>query len=233
LKHTHSSFRLLMAVVCGLPLAVAAGCADMDFLPYWMPFQPPPSDQLAGVTTPAERIAELRNLADAAGGGSAEEKAKTSEKLAAAIRKEQDPLVRMEIIRALGRYPGSQADEVLKAALSDDNPDVRVAACEAWGRRADTAAVSLLGETLRGDVNIDVRLAAAKALGSTHNRAAMKPLAEALDDSNPAMQYRAMLALKEATGKDLGNDIARWQQYVKGELPEPKPSLAEQFRRKL
>jgi HEAT repeat protein len=222
----------MIAMFCGATIAAAVGCADLDFLPYWMPFQPPPSDKVEGVVTPAERIAELRKLADNAGGG-AEEKAKTSAKLAAAIRKEQDPLMRMEIVRALGRYPSPEADEVLKAALSDDDPAVRQAACEAWGRRADKTAIDLLGETLRGDVNIDVRLAAAKALGSTHNPAAMKPLAEALDDANPAMQYRAMLALREATGKDLGNDVARWQQYVKGELPEPKPSLAEQIRRQL
>ena len=42
------------------------------------------------------------------------------------------------------------------------------------------------------------------------------PLGEALADADPAMQYRAVLSLKKVTGKDLGNDVDRWQQYVKG-----------------
>ena len=48
-------------------------------------------------------------------------------------------------------------------------------------------------------------------------------LGEALADSDPAMQYRAVLSLKQTTGKDLGNSVERWQQYVKGEQPEPAP----------
>ena len=80
-------------------------------------------------------------------------------------------------------------------------------------------------------MDADVRLAAAKALGETKNREAVAALGEALDDSDPAMQYRAVLSLKQVTGKDLGNDVNRWQQYVKGEPPEPTPSLAERIRR--
>ena len=79
--------------------------------------------------------------------------------------------------------------------------------------------MALLAEALRSDVDADVRLAAAKALGETKNPAATAPLGEALNDSDPAMQYQAVLSLQKATGKDLGNDVARWQRYVKGEPP--------------
>jgi HEAT repeat protein len=89
-----------------------------------------------------------------------------------------------------------------------------------------------LAEALRNDVDGDVRLAAAGALGETKNPAAVAPLGEALADPDPAMQYRAVLSLKQTAGKDLGNSVERWQQYVKGELPaEPTPSLADRFRR--
>ena len=44
------------------------------------------------------------------------------------------------------------------------------------------------------------------------------------------MQYRAVLSLEQVTGKDLGNDVIAWQQYVKGEPPAPTPSLAERVR---
>ena len=35
-----------------------------------------------------------------------------------------------------------------------------------------------------------------------------------------------MLSLQQVTGKDLGNDMSAWQQYVKGQGP-PTPSVAE------
>jgi HEAT repeat protein len=200
-------------------------------LPSWVPFQGKPSDDLPGVVTPAQRIIELRKLSDKAASGSAEEKQRISQQLVEAVRAEKDPLIRVEIIRALGRYPGPAADAILKAALSDADTQVRVSACEAWGKRGDAPAVTLLSDALRSDVDADVRLAAAKALGESKNREAVTALGEALGDSDPAMQYRAVLSLQQVTGKDLGNDVNRWQQYVKGEVPEPTPSLAERFRR--
>ena len=85
---------------------------------------------------------------------------------------------------------------------------------------------------LRADVNPDVRLAAAKALGETKSPEAVPALGEALTDTDPAMQYRAVLSLQKVTGKDLGNDVGRWQQYVKGQQPTAtSPSLAERFLR--
>ena len=228
---TGASGQRILFLLCGLAAVTAAGCADLDILPSWMPFQGPASDQLPGVVTPAERIVELRKLSDKAAGSTAEERQQTSRQLVDSIRSEKDPLIRMEIIRALGKYPGPDADAILKAALSDADTHVRVAACEAWGKRGDAPAVKLLSDTLRGDVDADVRLAAAKALGETRRPEAVAPLGEALADSDPAMQYRAVLSLKRVTGKDLGNDVNRWQQYVKGELPEPTPSLAERIRR--
>ena len=224
-----ASGRWILFLLFGWVGMTVCGCADVD-VPSWVPFQGPVADALPGVVTPAERIAELRKLADEAGGKSAEEKQQISQQLVDTIRKEKDPLIRMEIIRALGKYPGPSADVVLKAALGDVDLHVRIAACEAWGRRGDAQAVKLLSEALHGDVDADVRLAAAKALGETENPEAVAVLGEALEDHDPAMQYRAVLSLKQVTGKDLGNNVDRWQQYVKGETPTPAPSLAERVR---
>lgn len=206
-----------------------SGCAELEILPSWVPFQGPASDSMPGVTPPAERIAQFKKLSEQANSCDAEQRLKISEQLAAAIRQETDPLIRVEIIRTLGRYPGPAANRILQTALSDADPQVRIAACEAWGRRSDPKAVELLAETLRGDVNIDVRLAAAKALGETRHPGAVAPLGEALDDADPALQYRAVLALQKATGKNLGVDVYRWRQYVRGELKETTPSLAERI----
>jgi hypothetical protein len=228
---TGAIIRRFLVMVFGLALLTAGGCADIE-LPYWVPFQGPPSDEMPGVVPPRERIEKLKKLSEAAAQATPEQRGRVSEELASAIRTEKDPLLRLEIIRTLGRYPGPAADAILKAALSDSETQVRIVACEAWGKRHEGQAVSLLAEALRSDVDADVRLAAATALGETKNRAAVAPLGEALADSDPAMQYRAVLSLKQATGKDLGDSVEQWQRYVKGELPEnTAPSLAERIRR--
>jgi HEAT repeat protein len=228
---TDACSRRSLVVLCCLAVATASGCADMDILPTWVPFQGAISDTVPGVVTPAERIAELRKLSEKTATSSDAEKQRVSQQLVASIRTEKDPLIRVEILRALGHYPGSDADAVLKAALADSDTHVRSVACEAWGRHSDAQAVKLLSDTLRADVNPDVRLAAANALGETKSAEAAAALGEALSDGDPAMQYRAMLSLQKVTGKDFGNDVGRWQQYIKGQEPATtSPSLAERLR---
>ena len=145
------------------------------------------------------------------------------------IKTENDPLIRREIIRALGKYPSPAADVIIEAALKDPVNFVRAEACEAWGHRTDNPrAVVLLSESLRSDADFDVRMAAATALGETKNPAAKVVLGEALADPDPAMQYQAVVSLQKATGQDFGNSIERGQQYIKGETPQPQ-SLAERF----
>jgi HEAT repeat protein len=219
-------------LLCCVAVAMASGCAEMDILPTWVPFQGTVTDKVPGVVTPAERKAELRKLSDAAAASSPTERQRISQELVASIRAEKNPLIRVEILRTLGHYPGPDADAILKAALADSDTHVRVVACEAWGRHSDAEAVKLLSNMLRADVNPDVRLAAAKALGETKSPEAVPALGEALTDTDPAMQYRAVLSLQKVTGKDLGNDVGRWQQYVKGQQPTAtSPSLAERFLR--
>lgn len=211
---------------------MASGCAEFGDVPAWMPFQQA-AEQVPGVEPPAERIAALRKLADSAPQHKAEEKQRISEELAASIRGEEDPMIRMEILRALGRYPSEAADAVLRAASSDPDRDVRALACQLWGERGGPEAISLLSGALTGDLDVDVRLAAARALGEIKDPAAAAALGEVLADPDPAMQRRAVLSLRRITGEDFGNDVGRWQQYVRGEKPGPteSPSLAERLRR--
>jgi HEAT repeat protein len=217
-------------MLCGLAAMTAGGCSDFEF-PSWVPFQGPASDTLPGVVAPRERVAQLKKLSETAASATPAQRQQVSDQLSAAFRKEKDPLIRLEIIRTLGHYPGPAADAILKAALSDSEARNRAVACEAWGRRNDAGAVALLAEALRSDVDADVRLTAAEALGNTKNPAAVAALGDALNDSDPAMQYRAVLSLRQSTGKDLGESIERWQQYVKQQRPqEPGGSLADRDR---
>jgi HEAT repeat protein len=71
-----------------------------------------------------------------------------------------------------------------------------------------------LSEILASDTDDDVRLAATRALGAFNDPAAIRGLAVALDDTNTAIQYRAMESLKRSTGRNLGNDIVAWRTFV-------------------
>lgn len=176
---------------------------------------------MQGVVTPAEKIAQLKKLASEATKSDQQTRHRVVEKLVTGIRSETDSLIRAETIRTLGNYPDPVADPVLKAALNDPDADVRIAACEAWGKRGDAQAAGLLAPMLSSDVNQDVRLAAARALGKIKDPQALTALGDALTDSDPAMQYRAVLSLKENTGQDLGNNVDRWRQYVQEKHPQP------------
>jgi len=211
-----------------IPLAV--GCANFGSMPSWMPFTRQASNDLPGLTPPAERIDKLRDLAKDASRSTPQQAEQTCLELAGTIRVEEDPMIRAEIVRTLGAYRGLTADSVLRAAVDDPDEDVRIAACEAWGKRRDAAAAGALGEVLADDIDTDVRLAAARALGESSDAAAVVALGTVLADKDPALQYRAVLSLRKITGKNFDNDVRRWQQYVRTTYPQPAdaPSVAGQ-----
>ncbi len=211
---------------------LAGGCADLGTPPSWVPFRGGYSDHVAGVTTPAERIKQFKQLASQ---GSATDPARCGQvvkDLTVQIRAEKDPLIRAEILRAVAEYRCAESDRVLRAALNDSDCDVRSTACEAFGKRGGATAVETLTGVVREDPDVDVRLAAIRALGNIGDRNAIPVLGEVLDDKDPAMQYRAILALKEITGEDLGNEVGPWRQYARGETPsKPQgPSVAQRLR---
>ena len=179
-----------------------------------------------------DRIAGLRELAKQGPTSSPDQQQRVADQLAESIAAEEDPLVRAEIVRTLAGYGAATATRVLHAAVEDPDEDVRIAACRAWATRGDAEAIAVLGRTLTGDTDVDVRLAAASALGESRDPAAVAALEPALSDKDPALQYRAVLSLRTITGQDFGNDVRRWQQYVRGELPAPpRPvSVVERFR---
>lgn len=222
--------RILAWSLCAL-MVMATGCANTNFLPSWVPFQGEPPSSVPGIAAPKQRIEEIREMGQQANGATAEQKREIVAQLSASIRTEEDPMIREECVRALGNCFDAGGKGVLQAALGDPDAGVRMAACEAWGKRTDAEAAAILGGVIGGDIDLDVRLAAARALGRSKDPAAVTALGEALEDRDPAMQNRAMLSLAKVTGKDFGGDARRWQQYVRGELPESQQpvSVVERF----
>jgi hypothetical protein len=223
--------RYISVVLCLLGMSLV-GCNEFAELPTWVPFAGPIADDLPGVTSPSQRLAALQKLSDNAAWKRPPERRKIAGQLAAAFFVEEDELLRAEIVRTMVKFPGPGTDAVLRAAIDDKEAEVRLAACEVWAKRGGAEATMLLTARLEGDLDKDVRLAAAGGLGLLKDPGAVAALGKVLDDADPAMQYRAVLSLQQNTGKDLGNDVNQWRQYVKGETPKPaKPvSIAERWK---
>jgi HEAT repeat protein len=94
--------------------------------------------------------------------------------------------------------------------------------------------VELLATRFRADTELDVRLEALRRLGTLKDKDAIPVLARALEDGDPAVQYRAVASLKEVSGRDLGNDVNVWREWAAD--PNGKAgewTIAEGFRRLL
>jgi HEAT repeat protein len=216
-----------------LVLTTCGGCAQTPELATWWPWHEP--DQTADLAKygpiSRQKIERLEELAKQISDDATEQERVTAE-LAEQIQRESDPLVRMHIVRVLSRCRTPLAAAVLNAGLKDSDTDVRVECCKAWGRRGGVDASRVLGETLASDTSVDVRLAATQALGAMRDPQAVPLLAVALDDPDPALQFRAVQAMRLASGKDLGNDVNQWRQYAKNPDPNAREeSVADKLRR--
>ena len=94
----------------------------------------------------------------------------------------------------------------LSAALSDDDPLVRLAAAEGLGGLEDPRAVEALSKALRGDESVEVRRMAAWALGEIEDAAGVPALSDALrsdrDDEVRRMSAWALGEIESATAVD-------------------------------
>ena len=110
---------------------------------------------------------------------------------------------------------------------------MRTVACHALGKRQDPESLQTLALAVAKDPDLDVRTAATKELGRFKDQEAVRALAVALDDTDPALQHVAVQSLHSVTGKDFGDSVPAWRQFVRGEQVKPGEgaSLAEKLRR--
>jgi hypothetical protein len=227
---------------CGLLFIVvgaacfASGCSTTRARPQWVEsitfWEKRETDDRYLKRTPAEEIEDLRVTMEKVPSMTPEEQNAKASELAEAYRNESDPLVRLEMLRVVARCGSPAAAETLKAAMGDSDREVRVTACQAWGVHGGPLAVPQLSEALRKDVSVDVRLAAGKALGQIGGDEAVKALAVALDDQDPALQYRAIQSLREITGKDFGDNVVAWRDYTRGSGTPTEISMMDRMKLK-
>ena len=181
------------------------------------------------VVTSNQRIKILRELAKKSDMLSAEEQQRATDELCRALPKEEDILVRAQMLRTLAVFPSPRAEGMLKAGLRDADQDVRIACCDAWAARGGTEANRILCETLTADTDHDVRLAAARALGDLKHPDSVPALGLALDDPNPAIQYRATQSLQAVTGKKF-QSVKEWRDYVHEKKKDEQPTFMERLK---
>jgi HEAT repeat protein len=212
-----------MFAVCAVAFG---GCRSM-----WPEFWPFPERERTTYNTPAMRSQAVAEFGMRSTGVDSPEQRAITDQLARQIQVEPDPLVREAVIKAIVEFKTPMARQVLEAGLKDQEEMVRVACCEALGKRAEVETVPSLAMALKDDKDQDVRFAAAKALGNIQSPESVKALAVALEDRDPAMQYAGVQSMKLATGKDYGNNVETWRQVAAGQTPTvPTPSIADRLR---
>jgi hypothetical protein len=174
------------------------------------------------IVTTNQRIKILRELIKKAPSLPPEEQQRATDELCQALPKEEDILVRSEMLRALAVLPSPRAEAMLKAGLRDADQDVRIACCQAWATRGGAEANRILCETLTADTDTDVRLAAGRALGDLKDADAIPALGLALDDANPAIQFRATQSLQAITGKKF-ETVKEWRDYIHDKDKKEEP----------
>lgn len=220
-------------VLC-LTLATAGGtgCATTQERKWYDPFALFQKDEPGPkIRTAADYIKDLKKLADEqAPKMSPEEQERASTELARRLTEEDDTLIRAQILRTMAVLPTSTARAMLSAGLQDQDPDVRVACCEALAHRRGDDALQLLCETVNSDTNEDVRLAAARGLGKLGDQRGIPALAPLLDEENPAMRYRAIQSLEAISGRKY-DTLDEWRTFAQGGTVAEPAGLASRLRK--
>ncbi len=181
--------------------------------------------------TADQRIGDLRADAERAKTDGSQATQDFTHRLTTLLPEEHDPRVRMVILDVAAGFDTPSAVAICKGALEDPDERVRAKACDVWGRRGGPDAVALLATRYDADESIDVRLKAIKELGKLEDENAIPALARALENSDPAVQYRAVASLKEVSGRDLGDDVNLWRAWAADpKAPGTEWSIAEGFR---
>jgi hypothetical protein len=221
-----SGRRLPAALALGLLMQGIAGCSG--WLPWTASDRATKNAELYGPTA-NQRIKSLE--ADAKLAKAEGRDVEFTRGLAEQLLGEHDARVRCEIVTVAGSFDTASALAICKGAMQDPDERVRARACGVWRQRGGSEAVQQLANRCRTDRELDVRLQAIRMLGELEDKAAIPVLADVLADPDPAVQYRAVAALKQVSGRDLGNDVNVWREWAADPGRAESWSIAEAWRK--
>ncbi|MFO0817841.1 MAG: HEAT repeat domain-containing protein [Pirellulales bacterium] len=218
------------AVSLGLMFALS-GCADGPFgLARYNPvlIDEWKQDEKYGASF-HKRLEEMQEWESNAASLPAAQQMQISQQLNELVRSEQNVVLVAQAVRTQAALPQESALETLRFATTHPQSEVRIAACRAWARKGGTEAAETLARVLGSDTDIDVRVEAARELKRFPSPATIQSLGVALDDPNPALQHRCVESLKLVTGKNYGEDVRAWREYVASGQAQPSaaPSIAD------
>jgi HEAT repeat protein len=205
-----------------LPALIWTGCAKG---PLWRTGYVSPwarkiwSEEQRVAQSLISRKEDLRAITKQANSGTAYEQEQAALRLTNIIKSDPILLLRIEAVELLGKLKTDAALTGLKIASNDPEPDIRMAAINAWQSRGDDVSIKQLQSLVASDTNLDVRLSATRALGSFTDPQAARALAVVLDDPNPAVQFRATKSLGKVTGESFGANVSAWRQFLTANLP--------------
>lgn len=217
---------LLLAAV----LPALAGCADGPFngggtLNPWLRREWE-KDERRGPTFHTQ-MQQLKQLADSAAYEPADRQEQISQEMLERYRNEPNPLLRSAVVKVVGYVNGSAVDETLAAAMKDSEPEVRIAATKALGRRGNEESLRVLSSSMAEDTDLDVRIAIASELKRFRNsQEATRALALALEENDAGLQHQAIASLEQVTGRSYGMNAATWREYLAGGNPTPPPETS-------
>lgn len=215
----------LMVLAC----VMLTGCASWS---PWKRREKAARDQEKYGFTADTRIKKLVERSKAVKSEPMQSQVEFTQDLVHMMLEEHDPRVRGKILETAAEYDTAAATAICKGAMQDPSEMVRLKACDVWAKRGGEEAVQLLATRFQTDAELDVRLRALKMLGELKDKQAIPVLARALEDADPAVQYRAVASLKKVSGRDLGNDVNAWREWaVDPEAHKAEWSIAEGFRR--
>lgn len=219
---------LQAGLVLGALLPAVAGCSG--WLPWTTSDKATKNAQLYGPTA-NQRIKSLQADAKQAKADGGSKETEFTRGLTEQLLGEHDARVRCEIVAVAGMFDTASAVAICKGAMQDPDERVRIRACEVWRERGGAEAVQQLANRCRTDRELDVRLQAIRMLGELEDEAAIPVLADVLADPDPAVQYRAVAALKQVSGRDLGNDVNVWREWAADPGRVEPWSIAEAWRK--
>ncbi|MEQ8848058.1 HEAT repeat domain-containing protein [Botrimarina sp.] len=219
--------RYQVALLAALAV-LSSGCQSDPRLARLNPFFRPDRTSFA---TPAERAANVREIADKSTGQDTPEQRELVEQLVETLASENDPLIRQAALESAAAFRTPLSEKALIAALKDNDPHVRRTGCRLLGDRGAADAVDALAAVAQSDDSFDVRVAAARSLGRVG--APKERLLPLLQDPNPAMQLAGVEAMRRTTGRDLGGDVSAYVALAQGAEPpadaEDRTSVANRL----
>ncbi len=228
-SHSSSVPRFRGVVLVLLASLMLTGCASWS---PWSRRDKSVRDQEKYGFTADTRIKKLAERSKTVKSESTQNQQEFTQDLVRMMLEEHDPRVRSKILETAAEYDTAAATAICTGAMQDPNEMVRLRACDVWAKRGGAEAVQLLATRFQTDADLDVRLRALKMLGELKDKQAIPVLARALEDGDPAVQYRAVASLKQVSGRDLGNDVNAWREWAADpEAHKAEWSIAEGFRR--